>query len=694
MVKTSSWVSLLTQWKFGHLTQNFAKDNFIDPNEWYYFSPEQLTELGLKNKKQRDSFKKFTEQWLRQSWTTNSPVEVYSQSRNKWFGGHIVKTLNDGEGEWLTIRYNKSTSKQVQRFCEDVRPVQIKKAKSKTKSKTTSKESGKATSKKESKEGEGKKKPRQRSHSVVLDKNVLGADLSALVEISQTTNTATTEEKSNTSTKAERDSWQKSDYVEVFSRSKNRWLTGSIYEIGNDEEGEYLEVHYHDQSSKQSSRKRVGRYDEEVRGYQLDPEEILKDLTLQPTGNAGEEAANIITSPAKGTGSMNDNFFEKIEQETQEINQRTLYNVGAYPESPQAIDYRMKGLGDLRRECLQKRSFINELQETIQELTGQLQSERRQVMEIEKRLRLEEEVFKQQEDVILRQTRKRWKPGDFMEVYSNSRKKWFMCECVDIFEDKEGEWLQVFFSDRDNGQQIMKQIQRFSEDLRPCRSVLIPPLGYSVSDSTLSKIHEIPEREEAERLDWEAMLKESEQNNVDQENFDDGGIIHPMVQGKETSIDAVVSSRTQNAGVNSSSQQTSNNTSTRGAARRQSTNVDQDEVSNHVGGEGLKIIFKDEEKIVHAQLSQPVSVFMIRLKVLLHVDVDNQVLSLKQNDQFTVLKPADTLLSYGIQKGSVIYLDEATNPQKAKEARKRLGREKGVRQSQSDLFGPAFNTAI
>ena len=40
------------------------------------------------------------------------------------------------------------------------------------------------------------------------------------------------------------------------------------------------------------------------------------------------------------------------------------------------------------------------------------------------------------------ESRKKWKPGSYMEVYSNSRKQWFLAECTNIFEDNEGEWVK------------------------------------------------------------------------------------------------------------------------------------------------------------------------------------------------------------------------------------------------------------
>ena len=58
---------------------------------------------------------------LRNEWKVGSFVEIYSNSKRKWFLGEIITIFDDNEGEWLEIRYNKSMSKQVQRYSSDIR---------------------------------------------------------------------------------------------------------------------------------------------------------------------------------------------------------------------------------------------------------------------------------------------------------------------------------------------------------------------------------------------------------------------------------------------------------------------------------------------------------------------------------------------------------------------------------------------
>jgi len=57
----------------------------------------------------------------RESWTTNTPVQVFSMKRESWCDGTVLKVFEDNEGEWLEVGYG-NLSKQVQRYCEDIRP--------------------------------------------------------------------------------------------------------------------------------------------------------------------------------------------------------------------------------------------------------------------------------------------------------------------------------------------------------------------------------------------------------------------------------------------------------------------------------------------------------------------------------------------------------------------------------------------
>lgn len=71
-----------------------------------------------------------TEIQLRLSWESGSWVEIFSVTKSSWYLGHIVRKFEDTEGEWLEIGYEterngQSMRKQVQRFCQDVRPINV-----------------------------------------------------------------------------------------------------------------------------------------------------------------------------------------------------------------------------------------------------------------------------------------------------------------------------------------------------------------------------------------------------------------------------------------------------------------------------------------------------------------------------------------------------------------------------------------
>ena len=63
----------------------------------------------------------------RLQWGINSQCEVYSRSSNKLCDGIITKIYIDDEDqmEWLTVKYNGTKKKKIQRFCGDFRPIGI-----------------------------------------------------------------------------------------------------------------------------------------------------------------------------------------------------------------------------------------------------------------------------------------------------------------------------------------------------------------------------------------------------------------------------------------------------------------------------------------------------------------------------------------------------------------------------------------
>ena len=68
------------------------------------------------------STKMLVENSLRAGWKTGAACQIYSNSKKKWFSGEVAQIFTDEEGEWLEVRYDKSMSKQVQRYSSDIRP--------------------------------------------------------------------------------------------------------------------------------------------------------------------------------------------------------------------------------------------------------------------------------------------------------------------------------------------------------------------------------------------------------------------------------------------------------------------------------------------------------------------------------------------------------------------------------------------
>jgi len=99
-------------------------------------TPPKLAPEELRSAPKVDKYKtiedndeiKITENMVRLAWKAGSWVEIFSNTKRKWYLGHIVKKFDDTEGEWLEIGYEterngQSMRKQVQRFCQDVRPI-------------------------------------------------------------------------------------------------------------------------------------------------------------------------------------------------------------------------------------------------------------------------------------------------------------------------------------------------------------------------------------------------------------------------------------------------------------------------------------------------------------------------------------------------------------------------------------------
>ena len=62
---------------------------------------------------------------FRYSWNLGSFCSIYSRSTNRWFIGQIINIYIDKKTnkEWFTVKYNGNKKKQIQRLCEDLKPI-------------------------------------------------------------------------------------------------------------------------------------------------------------------------------------------------------------------------------------------------------------------------------------------------------------------------------------------------------------------------------------------------------------------------------------------------------------------------------------------------------------------------------------------------------------------------------------------
>lgn len=82
----------------------------------------ELMELGyLKD----DILKSIDDVNIRLIWNTNSLCLIYSQSKSTWCNGEIIDMFTNQKTnkEWLTVKYNKKSNKNIQRFCKDIKPI-------------------------------------------------------------------------------------------------------------------------------------------------------------------------------------------------------------------------------------------------------------------------------------------------------------------------------------------------------------------------------------------------------------------------------------------------------------------------------------------------------------------------------------------------------------------------------------------
>jgi len=175
---------------------------------------------------------------IRSQWKMGASCQIYSNSKKKWFGGEVAQIFTDEEGEWLEIRYDKSMSKQVQRYSSDIRPNP----------------------------DELKKKKKKKNDNVPFPDPEMKAQKEQFVEKERQL----------------RQSWDKGDEVEIFSNTHQEWFLGEIVDIIKDDEGEWLNCVWA-RSNGEAMSKQVQRFSTDVRPVQDDDASTGSDSEDRPS---------------------------------------------------------------------------------------------------------------------------------------------------------------------------------------------------------------------------------------------------------------------------------------------------------------------------------------------------------------------------------------------------------------------------
>jgi len=82
----------------------------------------ELMDLGYAKE---DILKSIDDVNIRLIWNINSLCLIYSQSKSTWCNGEIIDMFTNQKTnkEWLTVKYNKKSNKNIQRFCKDIKPI-------------------------------------------------------------------------------------------------------------------------------------------------------------------------------------------------------------------------------------------------------------------------------------------------------------------------------------------------------------------------------------------------------------------------------------------------------------------------------------------------------------------------------------------------------------------------------------------
>eukprot|EP01084_Bolivina_argentea_P122917 217837_1 len=89
------------------------------------FDSDENEDEKSKNDKIAHIYIKDNDTIERENWKVNSFCMIYSRSKQQWFEGKIIKTYGKLDDEWLVVKYNNKSTKEIQRNSKDLKPVSL-----------------------------------------------------------------------------------------------------------------------------------------------------------------------------------------------------------------------------------------------------------------------------------------------------------------------------------------------------------------------------------------------------------------------------------------------------------------------------------------------------------------------------------------------------------------------------------------
>jgi len=239
----------------------------------------------------------FDDETIRTNWKEGDFVDVFSNTHDTWMQGYIHTISEDVYGEYIEVHYfdetNKHRSKKrLQRFDKDVRPA-------------------------------------------IEDAQYHEKDLhwpKLLQEDMKDTHDVRAKLKQNS-------------LIEVYSRSKESWFVGHIHLIGSDDLGEYIDIHYQDPETQKTSRKRLSRYEDQLRPVQdkrdfvfcIICDELCKESEWSEHKSGLDHQQNVtILPPMFNYQSIPTHFSHRIMNQTNGMYYKLLS--AAFPQKTQISD--------------------------------------------------------------------------------------------------------------------------------------------------------------------------------------------------------------------------------------------------------------------------------------------------------------------------------------------------------------------